>query len=45
MRWAGNVARMGEEQKWIRDFERELATEDTTTNPGIEGRIILICIL
>jgi hypothetical protein len=35
---------MGEEQKWREDFDRELETEDTTTNLGIEGRIMLLYI-
>jgi len=36
---------MKEEQKWIQDFDRRLETEDTTTNPDIKGRKILIWIL
>ena len=36
---------MGEEQKWIQNFDSELETEDSNTNLSIEGRIILIWIL
>jgi hypothetical protein len=36
---------MGKEHKWIEDFDRELETEDATTNQGIDGRIILKWIL
>ena len=41
----GGPCTYGEDQKWIQHFERELETEDTVTNQGIEGRIILIWIL
>jgi hypothetical protein len=41
----GACSAYGGKQQCIQDFDRKLETEDTTPNPDIEGRIVLMWIL
>jgi len=41
MRWAGHVARMGEERGCIGSWWGNLRERDHLRDPGLDGRIIL----
>jgi len=41
MRWAGHVARMGREERFVHGFGRDLRERGHLGDPDVDGRIIL----